>query len=144
MYMALAIAAGAGLAFQAVINSRLRFALGSALWAALAQVFVGLAVIAVIILCAREPVPMRESLARGPWWIWTGGALGALYVVAAIVATPPLGAALMIASVVVGQMLASLAIDHFGFLGVEVQPLSPSRLVGATLLLTGLWLVRFR
>ena len=144
MYIALAVAAGIGLAFQAVINSRLRMLLDSALWAAFIQVLVGLLVLAVIVAIAREPVPSGAGIPRAPWWIWTGGMLGALYVATVIVATPPLGASLMFASVVVGQTLTALLIDHFGWFGVTAQPLSPVRLAGAALLVGGVLLIRVR
>jgi transporter family-2 protein len=144
MYIALAVAAGIGLAFQAVINSRLRMLLDSALWAAFVQVLVGLLVLAVMVAIAREPVPSGAGITRAPWWIWTGGMLGALYVATVIVATPPLGASLMFASVVVGQTLTALLIDHFGWFGVTAQPLSPVRLAGAALLVGGVLLIRVR
>ena len=144
MYIALAVAAGIGLAFQVVINSRLRMLLDSALWAAFVQVLVGLLLLAVMVAIAREPVPSGAGITRAPWWIWTGGMLGALYVATAIVATPPLGASLMFASVVVGQTLTALLIDHFGWFGVTVQPLSPVRLAGAALLVGGVLLIRVR
>src|SRR5262245_52807776 len=71
MYIALAVAAGIGLAFQAVINSRLRMLLDSALWASLIQVLVGLLLLAVLVAIAREPVPSGAGITRAPWWVWT-------------------------------------------------------------------------
>ena len=144
MYIALAAIAGIGLAFQAVINSRLRTLLDSALWASLVQVLVGLLLLAALVALAREPVPSSAGLSRAPWWVWTGGLLGALYVATVIVATPPLGASLMFAAVVLGQTLTALLIDHFGWFGVSVQPLSPMRLAGAALLVAGVALIRLR
>jgi transporter family-2 protein len=76
--------------------------------------------------------------------VWTGGLLGATYVTAVIVTTAPLGAALMAMSVIAGQIVMALLIDHFGWLGVEVQRLSPTRLLGAALLVGGLLLIRLR
>ena len=143
MYIALAIAAGAGLAFQAVINSRLRTVLDSALWAATVQVLVGLVMLAAVVAIAREPMP-GGSISRVPWWAWTGGLLGSFYVLTAIVTTVPLGAALTVAAIVVGQTLAALVIDHYGWFGLEVQRLSPVRLLGALMLVGGVVLMRVR
>ena len=67
-----------------------------------------------------------------------------LYVAIVIVVTPPLGASVMFAAVVVGQTLTALLIDHFGWCGVTVQPLSPVRLAGAALLVAGVVLIRLR
>ena len=55
---------------------------------------------------------------------------------------PRLGAATVLALIVVGQMLGSLAFDHFGLLGLPQHPASPIRLAGAALLIFGAVLVR--
>jgi transporter family-2 protein len=144
VYLLLALIAGAGLAFQAVINTRLSQALGSPLWASVVQVFVGLVFLGFCVAILRQPIPTFAGAARLPWWIWTGGAIGAAYVLSVILTTRPLGVALMVASVVVGQSLAALAIDHYGWFGVEVHRLSPLRVVGVALLLAGVLLIRWR
>jgi transporter family-2 protein len=92
----------------------------------------------------RQPVPSLAGTGRLPWWIWTGGVIGAAYVVAMIVTTRPLGVALMVAAVIVGQMIAALLIDHYGWFGVDVQRLTLSRFVGVLLLLGGVLLIRLR
>ena len=46
---------------------------------------------------------------------------------------PRLGAATVVALIVVGQMLGSLAFDHFGLLGVPQHAASPLRILGAGL-----------
>lgn len=142
MYIFLVAAAGAGLALQAVVNARLRVALDSALWASITQVFVGLVFLAVIALLLRQPPPFTAALSRLPWWAWTGGVLGALYVAVVIISTGPLGAAATIAAVIVGQTTMALVIDHFGWFGVETQRLSVARAVGAALMFGGLLLIR--
>ncbi len=43
---------------------------------------------------------------------------------------------------VVGQMLGSLAFDHFGLLGLPQQPANAMRLGGAALLVIGVVLIR--
>jgi len=55
---------------------------------------------------------------------------------------PKLGAATTISLIVVGQMLLSLTMDHFGWLGLPVQPISLLRLTGAGLLVLGVILIR--
>ncbi len=144
LYLLLALTAGVGLAFQAVINTRLSTALGSSLWASFVQVFVGLAFLVVCLAIAREPMPTFAGAGRLPWWAWTGGAIGAAYVLSVIVTTRPLGVTLMVASVVVGQSVAALLIDHYGWLGVETHRLSPMRVAGVVLLFIGVLLIRWR
>ncbi|HEY8714285.1 MAG TPA: DMT family transporter, partial [Candidatus Acidoferrum sp.] len=67
---------------------------------------------------------------------------GAIYIAISILLVPRLGAAIVIGLIVAGQMLGSLAFDHFGLLGIPVHPASFPRLVGAALLITGVILIR--
>jgi transporter family-2 protein len=83
-----------------------------------------------------------EKLAAAPWWIWVGGLCGANYIVIAILLAPRLGAATLIAVTVAGQMLVSIVLDHFGFVGYPVHPVNAWRIVGAGLLLAGVGLIQ--
>ena len=144
-YLLLTTAAGVGLAFQAVINARLSAALGNPIWATVVQVVVGLVMLAVVVGATRQPLPTFAGASRLPWWIWTGGMLGAIYVLTMIVATRPINnVALMIATVIVGQTFAALLIDHYGWFGLAVHRLSPSRAFGMLLLVAGVLLIRWR
>jgi len=143
-YLLLTTAAGVGLAFQAVINARLSMALGNPFWATVVQIFVGLVLLSVIIAVTRQPVPVI-AISRQPWWVWTGGLLGAAYVLTLIVSTRPINnLALMLATVIIGQTMAALLIDHFGWFGLAVHRLTVPRAVGVVLLFVGVVLIRWR
>jgi transporter family-2 protein len=144
LYMLFAAAAGAGIAAQAVINARLRFLLGAPVWAASAQFIVGLAMLALLAVLLRQAPPPAGDVARVPWWLWTGGIFGATFILMSIIVTPTLGAALMLASTIVGQLAAALVIDHFGWFGATVIPISPARVLGVVLLAAGVILIRWR
>jgi transporter family-2 protein len=73
---------------------------------------------------------------------WLGGILGGFYVTAAAVTAPHLGAVTLIAFVVAGQSVASLVVDHFGWVGFEEHHLSAGRLAGMALVVVGVVLVR--
>lgn len=143
MFLVLAVVGGAGLSVQLILNARLHAASGSALWASLIQFAVGLAGLAVVAAFVREPFP-SAGLSRAPWWLWTGGLVGAAYILLSIILVRELGAALLLATVVVGQLAASLLIDHYGWLGMPVHRLSIARVVGAALLVAGVSLIRWR
>src|SRR5215469_2730639 len=74
-------------------------------------------------------------------WTWLGGLLGAYYVIWTVIAGPRLGAATLLALVVLGQLSCSLLVDHFGWLGFPLHPLSVTRLAGAALLFGGVLLI---
>ncbi len=138
----LAILAGAALPVQAGLNVAVRGVLASPLRASVASFTVGIVVLVALALTVREPMPALATIARTPWWIWLGGILGAFYIVSSIVVVPRLGSAYTFALVVAGQMAAAIAIDRFGLFGVERTPFSLTRLVGAALLVGGVFLVR--
>ena len=138
----LALGLGVLLPLQAGINAQLRTVLGAPLAAALVSFVVGTAALAIGVVLARAPLPVAAAWARAPWWYWIGGVIGAAYVAGVIVLAPRLGAATLIAAVVAGQMLASLVLDHFGWVGFPVQAVTPARLLGAALVIGGVLLVQ--
>jgi transporter family-2 protein len=142
LFLLFAIVAGAGVAVQAAINSRLRFILGAPVWAASTQFVIGLAALVAMAMLMRTPLPPSTAFSRAPWWMWTGGLFGAAFILMTVVATPRLGAALMLAGVIVGQLAAALLIDHFGMFGAEVVPISAARVAGVLLLVGGVALIR--
>ena len=143
-YLVVALATGAAIAVQALANSRLRLALGTPVWAAIAQFILGFAALAVIAVVTRQPSPETGGLWRMPWWGWIGGPVGALFIVVSIVLTPRLGTALTLATITVGQLIAALALDHYGWLGAPVVRLSLPRLLGAICLLAGIAFMRWK
>jgi transporter family-2 protein len=141
-FLLLALLAGALLPVQTGINLQLRGAFGQPIVAALVSFVVGTAGLALLVAALRAPVPVAEAWDRGAWWHWIGGLLGAVYVVAAIALAPRLGAATLVAALVAGQMVASLLIDHNGWVGFAVHPVNPLRILGAALVVGGVVLVQ--
>lgn len=137
-----AIAVGLVLPLQTGINAQLRVALGHPLAAALVSFLVGTIALAAAVVLLRVPVPVGRAAGQVNWWLWSGGVLGAAYIFAAVVLAPRLGAATLIASVVAGQMLASLLLDHFGWVGFAPHPVTLQRLLGALMVIGGVVLIR--
>ena len=133
--------AGAATALQGPTNARLVTAVGSPLNAAFVSFAVGTVALGVLamILQARPDVGAMKAL---PWWAWMGGLYGCAFVVSAAWGVPRLGGATTITVMIAGQLLLSLALDHFGALGVDKQPLSLGRIVGVALVIGGVVLVR--
>ncbi|KWI50680.1 DMT family transporter [Burkholderia pseudomultivorans] len=138
----LTIVAGVSLMTQQVLNANLRGALNSAAWSGFASYALGLACMAVLALVLRDPLPSSALAARIPWWAFSGGLFGAIFIALAIFTIPKLGAATFLVLVVTGQMLASMTIDHFGWFGLVQRPVDVSRLVGIALLIGGCVLIR--
>jgi len=140
----LAFAAGIVLTVQVGVNSALRGAVGNPVMAALISFVIGSAGLLAFLLVTRTPWPDRAQLTTAPAWGWLGGLLGAFYVVSTIIVGPRLGAAALLALIVLGQLVTSLLVDHFGWLGFPEQPLTALRLLGALLLFGGMLLIVHR
>ena len=138
----LAFAAGISIIIQQALNANLRHALDSAAWSGFASYFVGVICMAVLAVALRDPVPSAAVASRIPWWAWSGGLFGAIFIGLAIYLIPILGAATFISVLIAGQMLTSVAFDHFGWLGLEQRTVDLPRLIGASLLIAGVILIR--
>lgn len=139
--MGWAFAVGALLSVQVGMNAALRGALGHAAYAALVNFAIGTLGLFAFALAVRTPAPAGAQIAHAPWWAWLGGLFGALYVASSAVLGPRLGAAMLTALVVAGQMLAALAVDHYGLVGFPEHPVNVARVVGAVLVIGGVVLL---
>jgi bacterial/archaeal transporter family-2 protein len=142
LFLLLAVLAGAMLPVQTGVNVQLRGLLGEPLAAALMSFLVGTVGLVAVVALFGVPVPVSAAWSRGAWWHWSGGLLGAGYIAGTVVLAPRLGATTLIAALVAGQMMASLIVDHYGWVGFAEHPVSPLRLAGAALIVAGVVLVR--
>ncbi len=134
--------AGAMIPLQAGVNASLRHYLSSPILAAVANFSVGGLVLAVVLIASREQAPAWATLTKIPMWCWAGGAMGATLVLTGVMASHRLGAGTFIACIILGQMSASVALDHFGLVGYAQHSANPMRLLGIALLAGGVYLVR--
>ncbi len=142
LFALLAIAVGgACIATQAPINSRLGSHVGDPVTAAAISFIVGAIVLSLIVL-ARGAVPSGAQMAAAPWWAWVGGALGAIYVWAAVWAVGTLGVVTMVAALIFGQLAAALVLDAIGAFGLQVREISWTRIAAIVMVAGGLVLSR--
>ncbi|WKE66858.1 DMT family transporter [Gallaecimonas kandeliae] len=134
--------AGAMMPLQAGINAQLARGAGGAIWAAFISFAVGALALGAYLLVLRQAPPSPQMLGQLPWWQWTGGLLGAFFVAVAAFVAPRLGAAAFIAILVAGQMLASLLLDHQGWVGYLQREVNGPRIAGALMVIAGVVLIR--
>jgi bacterial/archaeal transporter family-2 protein len=138
----LAVAAGVSVVIQQALNANLKFALNSAAWSGFASYLLGTIFMALLAVALRDPIPSAGLMLRIPWWAWSGGLFGAIFIALSIYLVPQIGAATFIALLIAGQMLASIVFDHFGVLGLPERPVDLSRVIGVALLIAGVVLIR--
>jgi bacterial/archaeal transporter family-2 protein len=139
--LAVFLTAGAGglIALQAPINAGLGKATGN-LAAALISFLIGTAALLLIVLVSGKAGGVTDA-GEVSWYYLLGGILGALYVANALVAVSAIGAGGVAAATIAGQLTTSVVADRLGVLGLEQISLSPQRLLGVLLLLTGTFLI---
>lgn len=132
---------GVCIAVQAPINARLAGFLGDPVAAAAASFLVGFLVLFAI-TGGRGAVPSLGAMAAAPWWAWVGGALGAVYVWAAVWSVGTLGVVTMVAALILGQLVAALVLDAVGAFGVETREISLTRIAAVVFVGIGVVLSR--
>lgn len=138
--IALSVLAGLSIVVQQVMNANLRTSLNSALWSGFMSYFTGFICTVLFLVVMREPIPSMAS--RLPIWAWFGGVFGAIYIALSIYLIPQIGAATFMALLITGQMMGSVAFDHFGVLGLAERPVDLWRVVGVALLIIGVVLIQ--
>lgn len=136
-----ALAAGTFSALQSAVNTRLAQYVGGPITSALISVIItGLALIPVA-LATKASFPAASSLSAVPWWAWTGGVIGALFLTTVIYSIQGLGVAGAISLVMAAQIVTSVAMDQLGVHGGTPVPLTVTRGLGCILLIAGVWLI---
>jgi transporter family-2 protein len=137
----LILVAGAMQALGNSMNAQLRNSLVNP-W--LASV-VSFGLILVFFLCALavcpRPLPTVADLSAMPWWAPLGGLAGAVAVYLGLTMVDKVGAGPFNGLIITANILASIAIDHYGFLNMPAHPISLFRVVGAILMVVGITLV---
>lgn len=135
------VASGLLQAVQTPTNAMLLRPLGSAINAAWVSFAVGLVALTVLAV-ALQARPDFGQVRALPWYAWIGGLYGAVFIASTAFAAPRLGVASTITLLVLGQLVGSVAIDHFGGFGLAPRPVTWERLLGVALVLGGVVLVR--
>jgi transporter family-2 protein len=135
---------GASLAVQIGLNATMRQYVGSPIAAALVNFGVGTLALFLIFLFARGSLPLLAQAGSAPWWTWAAGLLGAVFIASSTLFGPLIGGATFLAVLVAGQMIAALAIDHYGVLSFPVRPVDGWRIAGAVLIVAGVFLLARR
>ena len=131
---------GIAMTFQTAINTQLREYLHSPLQAALLSFLVGTLLLAILVIVQAEQRPTLSSLAVIPWYLWLGGCLGVYAISLSIYTAPQLGFLTLSALIIFGQIMMSMLLDHFGWLGVEKTTLNWQRLLGGVVIFIGVLL----
>ena len=137
---AMMFAAGIGIPVFAAFNAGLGKQLGGPIAATAAAFAVGLVI--ALLLVAVTGWPQRAAFRFDVPYVWFGAVFILFYGVSVTYAAPRIGLGNAIFFVLLGQIVAAAAIDHFGWLGTMQSALTPKRVVGIAVMAAGLYLAR--
>jgi transporter family-2 protein len=134
----LAIFAGMSNGFQAPVNAALGRFVGIVESSCISFSVGALSLLLVSLVAGKGSI---LKIVDSPPNLWIGGLLGAFFVTVALFVVPKIGAAVMIASVITGQMTAAIIIDQVGLLGIPKNPIDLYRIAGLACMAVGIKLL---
>lgn len=133
---------GVVLTTQVATNALLGKALGNDYLPAAVNMAIGLVATAILTWSLTPDWPTRDVLRAAPWYAWfAGGLMGTIYLTGTILLAPKLGAGELVGLVVAGQLIFSVVLDHFGWIGFAQHSAGPGRLAGCALMVAGVFLI---
>lgn len=146
IYSAISFLVGGGMNVQSGVNGQIRIITDNPVFASCVNFAGGVALLFLLLIITGKsgafPLPPSSQLKQTSWWMWIGGPLGVIYVMATAMLPLIIGYAAFFSMVVAGQLISSVYIDHKGWFGNDVQPVGFRRILGVVLLLSGAFLIQ--
>ncbi|SMO95663.1 DMT family transporter [Melghirimyces algeriensis] len=133
-----AFIAGVALAAQSMINGTLAKKTGM-FESAFLTVVSGSIFLGIMIVFFAEGEILK--IADVPKWQLLCAFFGLAYVVLMVVAVPKIGVTASVITVIIGQIVSSMIIDHYGWFGNNIIPLDLERVVGILLMFVALYFI---
>lgn len=138
----LGIVAGMFSAAQTAINGHVGTVVDSSLKSAFLSFFGGTITLLIVVLILHPPLKYERSEKGNPWWMWTGGIIGAFCVLGNAYIVPILGTGLAVVIILVGVTSGSLIIDQFGILESKKNPITIVQILSLLVMILGVVLIR--
>ena len=108
--------------------------------------FFAVALISSIIIAIASGSRMEQfrSIGTLPLWLLTAGVMSAGMIIGSSFLIPRIGIGAFFVLLVSGQVLAGLVFGYFGLFGVPASDLTIGKVLGAVLVIGGVYLVTFR
>jgi bacterial/archaeal transporter family-2 protein len=111
-------------------------------WMLIASFGIGLLASMAWVAISQPTMPSWEAIAATPVWSWSAGLIAVAFVAAVSLAAPRVGPVMLVLLLIVGQMLASMTLEHFGLLGYARNPMDWHKLAGFGVIIGGVALMR--
>jgi transporter family-2 protein len=134
------LTAGLGIPVMAALSGTLGAKLHSPALASTILIAIGL-IMAATYLVATEGIPTKLYSSSIPWYFYFGGFFFVFYVLTITWIAPIYGVSNAVSFVLLGQLIAMTAIDHFGLMGAPQFTLNYQRAFGLVFMAIGIFMV---
>lgn len=142
LFIALSLCAGMMIPFQTAMNAQLGKALQSPYFASITVFIVATIGLLLFILASHFLPPTLQQFSHAPKWSFLGGILGGTYILLIVICAPRVGIGNVTVMVLLGQILAAILVDHYGLLHAAQHSLNWKRVIGVSLMICGVYLVK--
>ncbi len=137
LFPLLALVAGMAVAVQGQINGGLGKKIGVIEGAFFSFALGTLVLLFVLIFWGNGQI---SSVTTVPKWQLVGGILGAFFVLVQVLVVPKIGVSSTLLAIIVGQIILSVIIDHFGLFSAERRPVDINKIAAVLLMFIALFL----
>jgi bacterial/archaeal transporter family-2 protein len=142
LFLLLALCVGGLLPVQGSINAQLGKSLNHPLQATFISFFGAIIFLILLLMVFNPPLPSVSQLKSTPAFYYTGGIYGVIFVTTILMLAPRIGIANTLVATIIGQLIVSVILDHFGTFGLQRQPINGYRLLGCVGLLVSLYMIQ--
>lgn len=141
IWRAFGIFAGMLSATQIAVNGYLGKVVGSPIKASAISFTVGIIFLAIICIVLHFKNGKSESFknesAKNPWWMWIGGILGELYILANVYLSRIVGTGMTVIILLIGSTTGGILVDHFGMFESPKKPINAQKILGVLIMILG-------
>ncbi len=137
MFNSVSVFIGALVSIMTMVNGTLSASTGNYGALIIIHIVGLLGVVAVMLLCKIRLMGKKGI----PIYFYSGGAIGVLTVLFTNISYSGLGVSLPISLGLLGQLLTSLIIDHFGLFNMKKNKLVKKKFIGLAIILSGIILM---
>lgn len=141
IWRAFGIFAGILSATQIAVNGYLGKVVGSPIKASAISFTVGIIFLAIICIVLHFKNGKSESFknesAKNPWWMWIGGILGGLYILANVYLSRIVGTGMTVIILLIGSTTGGILVDHFGMFESPKKPINAQKILGVLIMILG-------
>lgn len=141
IWRAFGIFAGMLSATQIAVNGYLGKVVGSPIKASAISFTVGIIFLAIICIVLHFKNGKSESFknesAKNPWWMWIGGILGGLYILANVYLSRIVGTGMTVIILLIGSTTGGILVDHFEMFESPKKPINAQKILGVLIMILG-------